>query len=154
MDTLNDNAAQTGQVAFFLGLMPLVVAWIYSEILEFRKLRFASKAHADISLEDMVDGATNVEERSVLLEPSHPGSIKGGGAASVQSQLFKFLSLNETFLLENRLTLRAIAEFAGLLCYFYTCDRTDFFEASQKVSTSLLEDPSRSYYLFIFLKGN
>jgi hypothetical protein len=32
------------QVAFFLGLMPLLVAWIYSEILEFRKLRFASKA--------------------------------------------------------------------------------------------------------------
>ncbi|KAH8959500.1 hypothetical protein BDL97_06G080700 [Sphagnum fallax] len=144
MDTLNDNAAQTGQVAFFLGLMPLLVAWIYSEILEFRKLRFASKAHADISLEDLVDGTTNVEERSVLLEPSHPGSIKGGGAASVQSQLFKFLSLNETFLLENRLTLRAIAEFAGLLCYFYTCDRTDFFEASQK-------SYSRDLFLFLYL---
>jgi hypothetical protein len=52
----------------------------------------------------MVDGATNVEERSVLLEPSHPGSIKGGGAASVQSQLFKSvpsscLDLSELLLL-------------------------------------------------------
>ncbi|KAI7998426.1 CDK5RAP3-like protein, partial [Camellia lanceoleosa] len=44
----------------------------------------------------------------------------------------RFLLMDETFLLENRLTLRAISEFGVLLIYFYLCDRTILFGESKK----------------------
>ncbi|KAH0944136.1 hypothetical protein HID58_003773 [Brassica napus] len=44
-----------------------------------------------------------------------------------------FVLLDESFLVENRLTLRAIIEFAVLMGYFYICDRTDVFNSSKKV---------------------
>ncbi|XP_028065883.1 uncharacterized protein LOC114268855 isoform X1 [Camellia sinensis] len=49
------------------------------------------------------------------------------------SHLTLFLLMDETFLLENRLTLRAISEFGVLLIYFYLCDHTILFGESKKV---------------------
>ncbi|XP_028072465.1 uncharacterized protein LOC114274688 isoform X2 [Camellia sinensis] len=50
------------------------------------------------------------------------------------SHLTLFLLMDETFLLENRLTLRAISEFGVLLIYCYLCDRTILFGESKKAS--------------------
>ncbi|XP_028072466.1 protein REDUCED WALL ACETYLATION 2-like isoform X3 [Camellia sinensis] len=58
------------------------------------------------------------------------------------SHLTLFLLMDETFLLENRLTLRAISEFGVLLIYCYLCDRTILFGESKK---------SYNQDLFLFL---
>ncbi|KAJ1418672.1 hypothetical protein SESBI_15600 [Sesbania bispinosa] len=42
-----------GQVSFLLGIIPVIVAWIYSEILEYRKNSVPSKVHSDINLVEM-----------------------------------------------------------------------------------------------------
>ncbi|CAL5402459.1 unnamed protein product [Camellia sinensis] len=54
------------------------------------------------------------------------------------SHLTLFLLMDETFLLENRLTLRAISEFGVLLIYFYLCDHTILFGESKKFQQLLL----------------
>ncbi|KAF5755134.1 putative N-acetylneuraminate 7-O(or 9-O)-acetyltransferase [Helianthus annuus] len=50
--------------------------------------------------------------------------------------------MEDSFLLENRATLRAMSEFGGILFYFYICDRT-----------SLIVESTKSYNrdLFLFL---
>ncbi|KAF5950795.1 hypothetical protein HYC85_012788 [Camellia sinensis] len=55
----------------------------------------------------------------------------------------RFLLMDETFLLENRLTLRAISEFGVLLIYFYLCDRTNLFGESKK-------SYNRDLFLFLY----
>ncbi|CAN6468001.1 unnamed protein product [Victoria cruziana] len=52
--------------------------------------------------------------------------------------------MDEAFLMENRVTLRAISEFGAILVYFYLCDRTDLFGESQK-------SYSRDLFLFLYL---
>ncbi|XP_048619415.1 protein REDUCED WALL ACETYLATION 2 [Brassica napus] len=54
-----------------------------------------------------------------------------------------FVLLDESFLVENRLTLRAIIEFAVLMGYFYICDRTDVFNSSKKSF-------NRDLFLFLY----
>ncbi|XP_024370721.1 protein REDUCED WALL ACETYLATION 4 [Physcomitrium patens] len=133
------------QVAFFLGLMPLIISWIYAEILDYKKHPPLIKVHDDIKLEVLKDGSSKDEEKAALLEAGLPISGTGRAeAASVRASLIKFLTLNETFLVENRLTLRAIAEFLGLLCFLYLCDRTNTFSASRK-------HYSRDLFLFLYL---
>ncbi|KAL3687870.1 hypothetical protein R1sor_014179 [Riccia sorocarpa] len=129
-----------GQVAFFLGIVPVITAWIYSEFLDWRKHPSPSKVHSDINL---VDIASKNEERDTLLEA---GMQPAGRqiATSVKTQLFKFLMMNESFLLENRGTLRNIAEMVGLLFYFFLCDRTNILGESRK-------EYSRDLFLFLYL---
>nr|GMD29113.1 protein REDUCED WALL ACETYLATION 2 isoform X1 [Ipomoea batatas]GMD56133.1 protein REDUCED WALL ACETYLATION 2 isoform X1 [Ipomoea batatas]GMD84679.1 protein REDUCED WALL ACETYLATION 2 isoform X1 [Ipomoea batatas]GME06240.1 protein REDUCED WALL ACETYLATION 2 isoform X1 [Ipomoea batatas] len=51
--------------------------------------------------------------------------------------------MDETFLLENRLILRAISEFGALLFYFYISDRTNIFKESTK-------SYNRDLFLFLY----
>ncbi|KAG6667940.1 hypothetical protein CIPAW_01G135100 [Carya illinoinensis] len=51
--------------------------------------------------------------------------------------------MDGSFLIENRLTLRAISEFGLLMGYFYFCDRTDFFDSATK-------SYSRDLFLFLY----
>ncbi|XP_038722923.1 protein REDUCED WALL ACETYLATION 2 isoform X3 [Tripterygium wilfordii] len=51
--------------------------------------------------------------------------------------------MDESFLIENRSTLRAISEFGALMAYFYLCDRTDFFSSSTK-------SYNRDLFLFLY----
>ncbi|KAL8120368.1 hypothetical protein AgCh_017520 [Apium graveolens] len=51
--------------------------------------------------------------------------------------------MEESFLLENRSTLRAISEFGGLLIYYYLCDRTNLFGESKK-------SYNRDLFLFLY----
>ncbi|XP_059645639.1 protein REDUCED WALL ACETYLATION 2-like [Cornus florida] len=132
-----------GQVSFILGIIPIFSAWIYSEFLEYKKNSVPSKLHSNIKLVELGNGTVKEDDKAVLLE--------GGGLQSVSprvrssnmtSQIVRFLLMDESFLLENRLTLRAISEFGALLIYFYLCDRTNLIGESKK---------SYSRDLFIFL---
>uniref|UniRef100_A0A7I4CSW3 Cas1p 10 TM acyl transferase domain-containing protein n=2 Tax=Physcomitrium patens TaxID=3218 RepID=A0A7I4CSW3_PHYPA len=145
VEGVHAESISASQVAFFLGLMPLIIAWIYAEILDFKKFPTSTKGHDDVDLEELKDGSIKDEEKATLLESSLSvsGSFRSG-PAPVRTSLIKFLTLNETFLVENRLTLRAIAEFLGLLCFLYLCDRTNIFSASRK-------HYSRDLFLFLYL---
>ncbi|KAI4368111.1 hypothetical protein MLD38_016707 [Melastoma candidum] len=132
-----------GQVSFLLGIIPVLIAWIYSELLEHRRSSLFPKAHSDHNLDELGNGATKEEDRAVLLEG---GLTKSASARfhppSTKMNLTRFLTLDDAFLLENRATLRAISEFGGILLYFFVCDRTN-----------VLGDSTKSYNrdLFLFL---
>ncbi|KAM0965811.1 hypothetical protein FF1_021766 [Malus domestica] len=133
-----------GQVSFLLGVIPIISAWIYAEYLEYKKNSLSSKFRcSEVNLVEVEKEAVKEDDRVVLLE--------GGGLQSASPKartpsgyppIFRFMLMESSFLLDNRLTLRAISEFSVLLAYFYLCDRTDFFNASTK---------SYNRDLFIFL---
>ncbi|KAI5650950.1 hypothetical protein M9H77_36955 [Catharanthus roseus] len=132
-----------GQVSFFLGIVPVFAAWLYSEYLEFRKTS-AAKAHSEINLVELGNESVKEDDRAVLLEG---GVLQSASPqvrnSSVTSQIIRFLMMDERFLLENRLTLRAMSEFGALLFYFYICDRTNVFGQSKK-------SYSRDLFLFLY----
>jgi hypothetical protein len=81
---------------------------------------------------------TNKEdEGTVLMEGGLPRSASSKFYSSpIKTNLIRFLTLEDSFLLENRATLRAMAEFGAILLYFYICDRTSLIGQSQKVPPS------------------
>uniref|UniRef100_A0A5B7ABS1 Cas1p 10 TM acyl transferase domain-containing protein n=1 Tax=Davidia involucrata TaxID=16924 RepID=A0A5B7ABS1_DAVIN len=133
-----------GQVSFLLGIIPLFSAWIYSEFLEHKKNSVSSKLHSDISLTDLGDKTVKEDDRAVLLEG---GGLQSASpklrTSSATSHIVRFFLLDESFLLENRLTLRAISEFGSLLIYFYLCDRTSLFGEAKK-------SYNRDLFLFLY----
>ncbi|KAI4335016.1 hypothetical protein L6164_013703 [Bauhinia variegata] len=134
-----------GQVSFLLGIIPIIVAWIYSEILEHRKNSVSLKVrHSDVNLVEMSNDAVKEEDKAVFLEGGtlHSASTKARSLTG-SPPIFRFLLMDECFLIENRLTLRAISEFGILLGYFYLCDRTDFFASSKK-------SYNRDLFLFLY----
>ncbi|CAM6108319.1 unnamed protein product [Calypogeia fissa] len=128
---MESDPLTVGQVAFFLGVMPLLTAWMYSEILQRRPVPV--KEHSGGGAED--------REMEVLLDTGFVGSK--AVVPSVRTQLLKFLTMNETFLMENCGTLRAIAEFVGLLFFFFVCDRTSLLGESEK-------SYSRDLFMFLY----
>ncbi|XP_050870217.1 protein REDUCED WALL ACETYLATION 2 isoform X2 [Lathyrus oleraceus] len=133
-----------GQVSFLLGIIPVIIAWIYSEILEYRK-NSLMKSHSEINLVELSSDVVKDEDRAVLLEAGAQQPVSPTSKArslSSSPSIIRFLLMDEHFLIENRLTLRAMSEFGLLLAYYYLCDRTDFFGSSKK---------SYNRDLFIFL---
>ncbi|KAH0701470.1 hypothetical protein KY285_015748 [Solanum tuberosum] len=132
-----------GQVSFLLGYIPVLIAWIYAEWLEYKKWLFPFKVHSDNNLDELEISTTKEEDRAVLLEGglSKSASVKLS-SSSVKINIIRFLTMEDAFLLENRATLRAISEFGGILFYYYLCDRTNLFADSTK---------SYNRDLFIFL---
>ncbi|KAL6842602.1 hypothetical protein ACP4OV_027446 [Aristida adscensionis] len=130
-----------GQVSFLLGLFPVLIAWIYSEILEYRKSS-SIKVHADSNLEKETG---REDDKAVLLEGglSKSPSTKLRNM-STKANLLRFITLDEQFLLENRAVLRAMAEFGIVLVYFYVCDRTNIFPESKK-------SYNRDLFLFLYI---
>lgn len=132
-----------GQVSFFLGILPVIGAWLYAEYLEHRK-NVAPKVHSDINLVELENEAVKHDDRAALLEggilPSAPSNAR---SSSVTSHFMRFLMMDEAFLLENRLTLRAMSEFGALLFYIYICDRTNVFGESKK-------SYNRDIFMFIY----
>ncbi|CAH9108567.1 unnamed protein product [Cuscuta europaea] len=137
-----------GQVSFFIGIVPLFAAWLYSEYLEYSKNSASSKLrHSDVNLVEIGKVAVKEDDQSALLEGG--GSLQSASprariSPSVTSQVVRLFLMDETFLLENRLTLRAISEFGALLFYFYICDRTSLFNESKK-------NYNRDLFLFLYL---
>ncbi|CDY17245.1 BnaA05g09430D [Brassica napus] len=143
-------------VSFLLGVIPVFIAWIYSEFLEYKRSSLHSKVHSDNNLVELGEVKNKDEE----------GSSSGGLPRFVSTKFYnspiktnlkrygvfmkpftflstcRFLTLEESFLIDNRATLRAMAEFGAILFYFYICDRT-----------SLLGESKKNYNrdLFIFL---
>lgn len=132
-----------GQVSFLLGVFPVIFTWLYAEWLEYKKLSSPSKVHSDNNLVELANETVKEDDRAVLLEGglTLSASTKPSNA-SIKTNLIRFLSMDESFLLENRATLRAMSEFGGILVYFYLCDRTNLFADSKK---------SYNRDLFIFL---
>ncbi|KAL5700332.1 N-acetylneuraminate 7-O(or 9-O)-acetyltransferase [Ranunculus cassubicifolius] len=134
-----------GQVSFFLGIFPIFAAWIYSEFLEYKRNSVPKNGrNSDINLVALGDDTVKEDDRAVLLEG---GGLQSSSPrvrnSSVSSQLIRFLLMDESFLTENRLTLRAISEFGILLLYFYICDRTNLFGDSKKTY-------NRDLFLFLY----
>ncbi|KAL3345074.1 hypothetical protein AABB24_024166 [Solanum stoloniferum] len=133
-----------GQVSFLLGFIPVLVAWLYSEWLEYKKWLFPSKVHSDNNLVELENATVKEEDRAVLLEGglSKSASTKVS-SSSIKTNIVRFLTMEDSFLLENRATLRAMSEFGGILFYFYICDRTNFFSDSTK-------SYNRDLFLFLY----
>ncbi|XP_009621383.1 protein REDUCED WALL ACETYLATION 3 isoform X1 [Nicotiana tabacum] len=134
-----------GQVSFLLGFIPVLVAWLYSEWLEYKKWLFPSKvSHSDNNLVELENATIKEEDRAVLLEGglSNSASTKLS-SSSIKTNIVRFLTMEDSFLLENRATLRAMSEFGGILFYFYICDRTNFFADSTK-------SYNRDLFLFLY----
>lgn len=133
-----------GQVSFLLGIVPVIVAWIYSEFLEYKKNSFSSKVHSDVNLVELGNHTVKEDDGAVLLEG---GVLQSSSpklrSSSVTSYIVRFFMMDESFLIENRLTLRAISEFGFLLGYFYLCDRTNLLGESKK-------SYNRDLFLFLY----
>ncbi|KAI3469260.1 hypothetical protein Pfo_025923 [Paulownia fortunei] len=133
------------QVSFFLGIVPVFAAWLFSEYLEYRKNSSFPKPgrNSDVNLVELA-GAVKEDDRAVLLEG---GGLQSASPrvrnSSVTSHIIRFLTLDESFLLENRSTLRAMSEFGALLIYFYICDRTNLLGESKK-------SYNRDLFLFLY----
>ncbi|KAK7260440.1 hypothetical protein RIF29_26484 [Crotalaria pallida] len=134
-----------GQVSFLLGVIPVFVTWIYSEYLEYKRTSSPPKVHSDTSLDELGKDAIKEDDRAILLEA---GLTRTGSAkfqtSSVKLNLIRFLTMDDSFLLENRQTLRAMAEFGLILFYFYICDRTNLLGDSKK-------SYSRDLFLFLYI---
>lgn len=134
-----------GQVSFSLGIIPVVVAWIYSEFLEYRKNSSTSKIgrNSDVNLVELGQVTVKEEDRAVLLDGGVKSAAPKVQGSSAMSQLVRFLMMDESFLIENRLILRAISEFGLIMAYFYICDRTNLFGESKK-------SYNRDLFLFLY----
>ncbi|XP_043700877.1 protein REDUCED WALL ACETYLATION 4-like [Telopea speciosissima] len=133
-----------GQVSFLLGIAPVFIAWIYAEILEYRKSSSTPKVHSDVNLVELDKETIKDDDRAILLE----GGLTRSASArvqnsSVKANIVRFLTMDDLFLLENRPTLRTMAEFGAILIYFYLCDRTDLFPESTKTY-------NRDLFLFLY----
>ncbi|XP_057546381.1 protein REDUCED WALL ACETYLATION 2-like [Amaranthus tricolor] len=138
------SPATPGQVAFLLGLVPVLVAWLYSEFLEYRKKSTISKQHSEINLVEIRNDAIKEDEKAVLLEGGSMQPMSSRARIeTLTHHVSRFLLMDETFLLDNRLTLRAMSEFGIFLAYFYVCDRTNLFGESKK-------DYNRDLFLFLY----
>ncbi|XP_047966271.1 protein REDUCED WALL ACETYLATION 3-like isoform X2 [Salvia hispanica] len=134
-----------GQVSFLLGVIPVIITWIYSEWLEYRKSSSLSKVHSDNNLTELESEAVKEDERAVLLEGGLAKSASTKSSSpSIKTNIIRFLTMDDAFLLENRLLLRAMAEFGGILFYFYVCDRTDIFSDSTK-------NYNRDLFIFLYI---
>lgn len=141
---VNSGPITPGQVSFLLGFIPTLVAWVYSEILEYKRSSSHSKVHSDNNLVELGNEATKDDDRAVLLE----GGLSKAASQkfptyNIKSNLIRFVTMDETFLLENRVTLRAIAELGIILVYFYICDRTNLLGYSTK-------NYNRDLFLFLY----
>ncbi|CAG7890844.1 unnamed protein product [Brassica rapa] len=137
-----------GLMSVVLGIVPVIAAWLYAEYLHYTKHSVSSaKAHSDVNLVEIGKEFVKEEEDDKALLIEDGGGLQAASpkakASSVHSPLIRFVLLDESFLVENRLTLRAIIEFAVLMGYFYVCDRTDVFNSSKK-------SYNRDLFLFLY----
>ncbi|XP_015877205.1 protein REDUCED WALL ACETYLATION 3 [Ziziphus jujuba] len=134
-----------GQVSFLLGIIPIFVAWIYSEYLEYKKSSSPPKVHSDINLVELGEETIKDDDRAVLIEGGLTRSASAKfHSSSIKANLIRFLTLEDSFLLENRATLRAMSEFGAIMFYFYISDRTTILGQSTK-------NYNRDLFIFLYL---
>jgi hypothetical protein len=89
-----------GQVSFLLGLFPVLIAWIYSEFLEYRRSSAPAKLHSDRNLESSENANNKEEDKAVLLEGglSKSPSAKSRQVGNVKTSLVRlFILLKSVF---------------------------------------------------------
>ncbi|KAJ8573956.1 hypothetical protein K7X08_010467 [Anisodus acutangulus] len=80
LTVIEDVYLTPAQVSFFLGIVPVCAAWLYSEYLEYTKNSASSKVrHSDINLVELGNEAVKEDDRAVLLE--------GGGLQSTSPRI-------------------------------------------------------------------
>ncbi|KAL9252843.1 REDUCED WALL ACETYLATION 1-like protein [Drosera capensis] len=121
---VNSGPLTPGQVSFLLGFVPILVSWIYSELLEYRKYSSHSKVHSDSNLVELGNELGKEEDRAVLLEGLPTSLSVKIHTPSVKSNLLR-------------------VEFGVILMYFYVCDRTELFAESTK-------NYNRDLFLFLY----
>lgn len=142
---MDSGPVTAGQVSFLLGVIPVIVSWIYSEWLEYKKSSSPSKVHSDNNLAALESETIKEDERAVLMEGGLTKSASTKlSSSSIKTNMIRFLTMDDAFLLENRLLLRAMAEFGGILFYFYICDRTTIFSDSTK-------NYNRDLFIFLYI---
>uniref|UniRef100_A0A0A0KGC4 Cas1p 10 TM acyl transferase domain-containing protein n=1 Tax=Cucumis sativus TaxID=3659 RepID=A0A0A0KGC4_CUCSA len=120
------------QVSCLIGFVSIFVAWIYSEYLVFKK-KSSKVRHSDIGLTEVENLTGKEDDRAALLDGEAIKSIPYGARIPPSfSSFIRFVMLEESFLIENRMLLRAASELGLLLAYFYICDRTDIFGTGTK----------------------
>ncbi|KAG8385332.1 hypothetical protein BUALT_Bualt03G0031800 [Buddleja alternifolia] len=116
--------------------------WISADTIQFA---FLVSSHSDNNLVELESEAIKEDDRAALMEG---GLTKSSSlkfiSPSIKTNLLRFLTMDDSFLLENRQILRAMAEFGGILFYFYICDRTNFFADSTK-------SYNRDLFLFLYI---
>ncbi|GLT55407.1 hypothetical protein SLA2020_285320 [Shorea laevis] len=127
----------TAQVSFLLGIVPVVAAWIYSEFLNYKNSVYA-KLHSDENLNEV----GKEDDTAAFLVGGGPQSAKSRTLSSA-NPIVRILLVDKSFLLENRLILRAMSEFGFLMAYFFLCDRTDFFASG-------IKSYNRDLFFFLF----
>ncbi|KAI5579473.1 hypothetical protein POPTR_008G102300v4 [Populus trichocarpa] len=132
-----------GQFSFLLGIVPVFAAWIYTEYLEYKKNNTLAKAHSDVGLVELGNEAVKEDDRAVLLEGGVQSASPKARSSTSTFPIFRFFTMEEQFLIDNRLTLRAISEFGFFMVYFYICDRTDILGSSKK-------SYNRDLFLFLY----
>ncbi|XP_061987084.1 protein REDUCED WALL ACETYLATION 2 isoform X2 [Populus nigra] len=132
-----------GQFSFLLGIVPVFAAWIYTEYLEYKKNNTLAKAHSDVGLVELGNEAVKEDDRAVLLEGGVQSASPKTRSSTSTFPIFRFFTMEEQFLIDNRLTLRAISEFGFFMVYFYICDRTDILGSSKK-------SYNRDLFLFLY----
>ncbi|KMS96052.1 hypothetical protein BVRB_002520 [Beta vulgaris subsp. vulgaris] len=116
---VNSGPITPGQVSFLLGFIPSLVAWVYSEILEYKRSSSHSKVHSDNNLVELGNEAAKEVDRAVLLEGGlSKSALQKFSSSSIKSNLIRFVTMDESFLLENRATLRAIFELFNLSSFY------------------------------------
>ncbi|KAL3581955.1 hypothetical protein D5086_016287 [Populus alba] len=131
------------QFSFFLGIVTVFAAWIYTEYLEYKKNNTLAKAHSDVGLVELGNEAVKEDDRAVLLEGGVQSASPKTRSSTSTFPIFRFFTMEEQFLIDNRLTLRAISEFGFFMVYFYICDRTDILGSSKK-------SYNRDLFLFLY----
>ncbi|KAJ3692327.1 hypothetical protein LUZ60_012677 [Juncus effusus] len=130
-----------GQLSFLLSFEVILLSWLFSEWLHYKKSPSHTKLHSDL---DSNLGEKD-EEQTILIEG---GLINSASPklqnTSIRANLARFLRRDELFFLENRNLFRAMAELGGILIYFYLCDRTNLFQETKK-------NYSRDLFLFLYL---
>uniref|UniRef100_A0A1J3HI03 CAS1 domain-containing protein 1 n=1 Tax=Noccaea caerulescens TaxID=107243 RepID=A0A1J3HI03_NOCCA len=134
-----------GQVSFLLGVIPIFIGWIYSELLEYKKSWIPLKPHSDNNLVELEDVAEKDDEKADLLEGglARSASVRFHNS-SIRTNIIRFLSMEDSFLLQHRATLRAMSELGAILIYFYICDRTELLGDSTK-------NYNRDLFLFLYV---
>ncbi|KAL4334043.1 hypothetical protein GQ457_07G030060 [Hibiscus cannabinus] len=149
------GAITPGQVSFLIGVTPVFIAWIYSEFLEYKKSASLAKAHSDTNLVELGTETIKEDDRAVLLEGGLTRSASTKfHASAIKTNLFRFLTMEDSFLLEHRVTLRAMSEFGAILVYFYICDRTNLLGESTKLKIKECHTLSGSILFSALVVGN
>ncbi|GAV64939.1 Cas1_AcylT domain-containing protein/Ion_trans_2 domain-containing protein [Cephalotus follicularis] len=102
-------------------------------------------SHSDNNLVELGKETASEDDRAVLLEGGLTRSASTKfSSPSIKTNIIRFLTMDDSFLLENRMTLRVMAEFGLYLFYFYVCDRTYILGESTK-------NYNRDLFLFLYI---